>query len=589
MVFRYTILTLSLLFMAKDSSAQLEWLIDPIIEYDNFAYYPHINEDFIIVKPTSGKTGIINKELEIICHPDSFANIQFTEGNGVWKGFKKGRKPVYFNNSGKVLSEAYDRISNTYRTNVLMIQKDKLFGLIDTSGNVIQKPIFKDIKRVERGVYEGTLPNKKVKTITLEETNGKSPRQEKKSIQINSQQIKDRIVFNRPSGKRNFRYWGMKDTNGNVVVKADRYYSNYNKMHFEQQIMIAIDATTDKHGVIDHQGKIIIPFEHVKIKPALFAGKMVVAINEGKYGAVDFNNETMLPFEYEMIFPSQDDNIAIITKSGKTGVVDAEFNPILPMEYESIHKLNDHILQLKKDGFIGFYSLKTNKLTKPRFTKTRNLSKGTHSVTEYQQLGVLDVHSGTMLTDTIYKSIKRKNDYFLVETLYYETIKADTTTREVSRVRHAVLNARGEEVFVPGRAPAGYLINDLFVTRTAKNDTVIVRNLKLNTQKIFKGEGMVFKKDEANHGILPVTQIQKNRYCFTDELLKPNPEIYEFIGPKKDNIRIYKKEGMFGLIYEKQPITGAIYEAIKDIAKGMVKVKLNGRWGVLKNPFYEEK
>jgi hypothetical protein len=215
------------------------------------------------------------------------------------------------------ISGDYDALNSFYRTNILMVQQNKLFGLIDSSGEVIKVPQYTNLRRVKRGIYEGTLPDKKVEIIRVQESNGKSAHQNRKSLKILSEQLKDRIMMSAPSDKRNFRYWGFTDLKGDTLLRPDRYYSNFGKMHYEQQFMIAIDGVSDKAGVIDKDGSILIPFVYDKINPALFADRFFIAQKEEKFGVLNRNNEVVLPFEYEMLFPVPEGDVLIAQKDGK--------------------------------------------------------------------------------------------------------------------------------------------------------------------------------------------------------------------------------------------------------------------------------
>jgi hypothetical protein len=568
-------------------NAQLDWIIEPVIDHDNFSYYPNHNESYIIIKPEVGKAGVINREGEIMLHPDSFVNIIIFESNGLWKGFKNDRTVAYFNNDLDYISGDYDALNSFYRTNILMVQQNKLFGLIDSSGEVIKVPQYTNLRRIKRGIYEGTLPDKKVEIIRVQESNGKSAHQNRKSLKILSEQLKDRIMMSAPSDKRNFRYWGFTDLKGDTLLRPDRYYSNFGKMHYEQQFMIAIDGVSDKAGVIDKDGSILIPFVYDKINPALFADRFFIAQKEEKFGVLNRNNEVVLPFEYEMLFPVPEGDVLIAQKDGKKGVINITFEEVLPFEYDKVDIFKPLVLKIQKKGKIGFYAIPTQKHTPVQFSKVIFFGKPAYGVTYFENFALFDTYSGKFLTDTIFTEITRKGAYYEAASFHFDTVQMDTTSILLKRRDYMVLDTLGKVVFESDK-PVVYLMDDLFVQRTEKNDTVFIYDLKTNARSIFEGGDMVFKRDETFYAEHRITQIQKNVYAFTDEIMTNDFTVYEYIGPPKDHLRVYKKNGKFGLLHQRIPVTPPLYDEIKHINNGMIKAKFNGKWGVLENPFYRE-
>jgi hypothetical protein len=69
----------------------------------------------------------------------------------------------------------------------------------------------------------------------------------------------------------------------------------------------------------------------------------------------------------------------------------------------------------------------------------------------------------------------------------------DTTSILLKRRDYMVLDTLGKVVFESDK-PVVYLMDDLFVQRTEKNDTVFIYDLKTNARSIFEGGDMVSKE-----------------------------------------------------------------------------------------------
>jgi hypothetical protein len=95
------------------------------------------------------------------------------------------------------------------------------------------------------------------------------------------------------------------------------------------------------------------------------------AKKDNKWGLIDLNGKTILPFEYEEInFGNWEDSTkpyALVKKSGKWGMVDAKGKVLLECKYKSISQADDgyYNIQDASTGKYGIYNFNTLKVTTP--------------------------------------------------------------------------------------------------------------------------------------------------------------------------------------------------------------------------------
>lgn len=588
MNYRFLILFLFVCFF-NSLAAQLEWALEPVVEYEKFYYRPDINDKYIkvVVEPRK-KEGVIDKNGKLIFDPNKFQSIQMIRGNELISAMTPDKEFFLMNKAGKIIGKKFDETNSYHPTNLVWVKKDDKWGMMDTSGVTIIKPKYKRLQKIKQGHFVGTLPDKSKEPFFLKETTGRNSYQEATHYKIQSSQIKDRVMVNVKSKKRNFDYWGFNSLQGDTILRPNRYYSSYNKMRYEEQVMVAIDSENMKEGVIDKFGKILIPFEYEKIDYRVFNNHFVVK-QDGKYGVLNWAGENIIPFEYDLISVLEKEGVLITTKAKKMNMLDSNLVKLLKEDYDRIDRIPGQVLKLKKGKLFGFYSLKTKKLTSPRFIKFSRFPIAVCGATLDKKFALFDSHAGKQVTDAIYTKLKRAGNYYLGDYSYQDSIKQDTAYRYITKTEKHLLDFSGKILRISKFPGMALLKDDIFITRNPKGDTVQVFNVLTSEERVLVGKNIRVIKDGHSMGDYHVIQIDKDQFCFIDEVMKGNPPVYEYLGKPKDGLRLYKKNEKFGFTHQGQPVTPPIYEAIGNINKAYVDAKFNGKWGVLKNPYFEKK
>lgn len=564
-------------------SAQLTWIVPPVIEDTIFYYQPEYYGDIVILGHHTTPQRLQRTDGSYLFNGQAFKRLESSGSNGIWSAITLNDEVVVFNTEEVILSDGYDELSNYYRTNILMTKKNGLFGLINSDGKVIHKPKFKSLRRKQQGNYLGEYPDGKLEEISIEETDGLTDQQRASNLRIHSRQLKDRIMVRAKSGKRNYSYWGMTDTEGNQILPANRYYSNYNKMHFEQQIMVAIDSKNDKEGVLDKDGQVIVPFIYEKVSPYLVNEQYVIAERADTSYLLDFSGQVKARTIGKKIFPLGNLPLVKEKEDQQYRLLDLDFSPVLPDTFNYISSLfhNGGYFMLNRKKSTRFFVVNTDKVSSKSFNKVNgSFALSPLAVKEKDQFGLYDPYSEKYLARPVFTSLKRNGAYFLGSYLTRDTLQITEDSIAISNTKqYLVLNEDGKTLLGPTKHPLKSVTDSIWQAWISR-DSIVLYNLEANISKPFSNSVGKVMGD--------IIALADSTYAFTADYLSSTPlTVYQFLDKKhKDHrLRRYQQGGRFGLMRGKDIITEPIYDEI-DISfiRYGIKARVGDKWGVLDKP-----
>ncbi|MFN5911870.1 MAG: WG repeat-containing protein, partial [Bacteroidota bacterium] len=186
--------------------------------------------------------------------------------------------------------------------------------------------------------------------------------------------------------------FGFLDGKGTVVLQPIyEVYPNYlTKGSFRNNH--AVVRTKGKFGMIDRNGKTVIPFQYTElgefsnliafskgklwgyidptgkevIKPEFdradsFQSGQAIAEKLTLLGVIDSKNKIILPFMFNSI-DRLGEMFYLVSSGAKFGVFDSKGNRVLPIEYEQIRKLDDNILILSTLDEIHYFYISENRI-----------------------------------------------------------------------------------------------------------------------------------------------------------------------------------------------------------------------------------
>ena len=562
------------------ASAQFDWLVKPIIEYDDFYYHPEYTSAVIIIQEGKDNYGVMRRNGEVLYPVGAFTRVSAIAGSDLLQGFTHDGATVLFNQTGKVISEPYDQVNCYWHTNIVMAKKNDLFGLIDTSGNVIVEPQYRDLRRTRQGLYVGTLPDGTSENVTVDESDGMYPALRVKNFRINSSKIKDRVVIRAKSQKRGYDYYGFTDMDGDTILTPDRYYSNYLKMKYDAQVMIAIDSETDLEGVLDKNGNVLVPFEYDYFWTGMAEKKYFVAKKDSTYFLVDKNARETASLVADQAFPL-DDWPYMKARHGKGWMIyNTSFEPVLrdTFSYVSDARGKNFII-LKKHKKTGFFVLESGRYIEPEYTKLAMPASDTMGVRHEKGYGVFDIINDQFLTDPIYTTMSANGRYLIGSIITKDSVEQDGKMVLETLKDSYLMNKSGEIVYGPTSSVIPRIGRDLFMVQTPDDSAMVFNAVTGDSLILASGDvrflgGNIFKTND-------------DKYFLAEDFLKDDRVLYDYLGKVEEKVRVFKLGELYGLMHDGEIAVPAEFEEVKDIRNGMIKVKKEGKWGVLNNPYVQ--
>lgn len=330
--------------------------------YDEESKYE--NAGFILrIKTDDGyRFGYANKKGKIILEPlyNEINRITELEGKDIYLITSNNGRYGLIKNGKEVLKNEYTEISFYLSNNLLIVEKDKVKGVVNLKGDNIVPIDYDDIimggkyinaqKGDEIIVFDENGNNINTDIISLNQVNDKysividkdnnynivdnNGNKKLENIYTYIEYYKDDKFIVSKEGKA-----GIIDGEGNVII--DLKYSSIQKIE-ETNALQAVDSETNRTDIID---------EELNINEGIIDSSVIKKENYIKlFSKTDmkYYNLSGKKVEYKEIYP--DNKIYADNKDGKWGLIDKNGNIIVPYEYEAVTEQNGNAAGIKQDG-----------------------------------------------------------------------------------------------------------------------------------------------------------------------------------------------------------------------------------------------
>lgn len=135
---------------------------------------------------------------------------------------------------------------------------------------------------------------------------------------------------------KNKNYITLLDKSANKIFDKIKNYSfDFSRLGKKIHRIYIIQNFKKQYGVVDVQGKIIIPFLYDAIQDFNGTANTVVEL-KGKFGIISSDNKILYPIDNESIMTGKDLDYYIISKNNKAGIIDKNLKTILNFDYQSL-------------------------------------------------------------------------------------------------------------------------------------------------------------------------------------------------------------------------------------------------------------
>lgn len=293
-------------------------------------YFALYQNDKWGVLGSDGKTVIEPMYQEMIIVPNSSKDVflcvyDVNEESGEYKTkVVNSKNEQIFNKYDKIqVLENYDKNKNVwYEKNVLKVQKDGLWGLINLEGNEILSPQYEDIETI-KGIENSLLVEKSGVYGLVNDTGVKILDVNYTSITPLGEDYKEGYITINQDGKSGVTSFSGKELLASNYTKIDSIYSeNY-----------YVIEENGKQKLINSKGEELITDGFDKIVQIASTG--IVFQKDNKYGLMEFDKNIKIEPIYEEL-KELSKNVFMAKKDGLEGIITEEEESKIGFEYKSI-------------------------------------------------------------------------------------------------------------------------------------------------------------------------------------------------------------------------------------------------------------
>ena len=281
----------------------------------------------------NGETVIDPSYEEMIIIPDSKTDIflctydvNYDTGEYSAKALNSKNEEIFTNYDKIEAIPNYDENNNLwYEEDVLKVQKDGKWGMIDNSGKELVKAEYDSIQALQ-GVKNAFLIQKEGKYGVVDNEG-------RNILDANYAEITNLGETNRDGYivKDDTGLYGIVDASKNVIL--ENQYQEIEKVYGNDLYVVSQDG---KQKVVNANGEDVLAegFDQIAaILETKDAG--VIYISGGKYGIMTLTGEVKVEAQYDDLSEVKA-NIFVATKGDKQGIIDIDNNEKVPFNYQTI-------------------------------------------------------------------------------------------------------------------------------------------------------------------------------------------------------------------------------------------------------------
>jgi hypothetical protein len=450
--------------------------------------------------------------------------------NGTWQVYSTEGLPVFAGNYTDI-KEFDERLA--------IIRQDGKWGILHRNGEMLVKPLYKNIIQKGAGSYElvnftqWKVVSKKKEHLFSSSYDNLKPLDEgifsyqyegkygllnQKGEKISESLYDDIFPFvNDLACIKNETSYGVINKRGEVVLPA-----RYQAVVIDSSTNIMKVKEADKWGIVSKAGKVITPFiyEEVNIQPyGLFA------VKQGKqWYLLDATGRVAGSASYDDI---KDFNglYAVVKKQGQAGLINARGSWAIEPMYDSLQMMSPQTVLYYSGGGSGIINLFTRQ-TVFSAQSIEPLSSSLYKTSFEGKTGMYDYRG--------YMVISMEYDYI-------SGVTRDSVLTVEKDDKKGLMSLQGKTILKPSQ-----LYQELHVMREER------AGVKIN-----------------------------NKYGFIDRNGKLRiANRYEGIGSFSENMVAIRIRGKWGFIDKAEELrVQPIYEEVQDFRKGTAPVKMDGKWG----------
>ena len=233
----------------------------------------------------------------------------------------------------------YDENNNIwYDTNVLKVQKDEKYGLIDFQGQEILPCEYDEISPMS-GIENVIKIKKEEKYGVIDSKGNTILKTDYISIEPLGTKNISNYIIQTEEGK-----YGIASHSDNIIL--DAIYDGIQQAHRNNMYVVIKEG---KQVVVNNQGEELLNGDYDEIKDILkTTDQGVIYQKDGKYGVMNFSGEQIIPNTYENLQEAKQ-GVLIAQQNGKYGIIDLQNAVQVDFKYLSIYYNEEADIYIAED------------------------------------------------------------------------------------------------------------------------------------------------------------------------------------------------------------------------------------------------
>lgn len=567
-------------------NASQEWLIDPV--YNDLSVNYSTTDEFSAKKATGwGWTNYDKKEIVPFVYDSPLESFQ----NGFAK-VQKNRKYGLVDRDGKeVIKPQYDYIESFQKDGLTRVSINNKYGLINKSNTVICPFKYSNIggldekiglRRVTvsngvdyRNRREGFIDSKGkeiIKPIYINvgyfdyKEKIKVTTEEGKILTLNSLgELQTEIGYEEVQSLYKLKIvtsnskYGLINENGKFLIPIE--YESLNPVGYDEKSNILSFKKNDKWGLIDFSGKVVV--EPVYDSHFSKIGKSGLSVKKGElFGILDLNFKEKTPFEYAYL-ESFSYDLLKAQKNQKFGLIDENGKEVLPIIFDEISYFESNLFLLKKDKLQGLYFFPNKNVSLIEYSKISNFIQNRFIAQIGDKYGVIS------------------NEFKTIIPFEYENLESLSTNGLLAFQKNnkkGILNLDNKVLLDASFDEIKYLSNNfMIVGNNEKYGLLNLISLKTGPLEFEKIESLYYLQDK----MFLVRKNQKSGIIDTDSKVVV-PMIYDEINKDYSEYFMVRNTSKWGLLdLAGKEILKTKYSQITGIKNNKCVIKENSKFGVV--------
>ncbi len=578
MILRLSLFTALFLIMYS-LSGQLEWAVRPLLETPVFSFDPERCSQFVIVGERGESQRVMRPDGTFAFGGSAFKTIDAMDGC-FHTGLNLNDQKIAFTADEWMITDDYDAVEMHTRSDLVIVQKGDLFGLVYLNGSLGLPLRYESIYRLKHGKYKVRLPSGEEQVLEIPEKLLSETSDDAATKPPYTRLLTNREIFREENEHENWSYfWGIKTLAGDTLLTADRYLGLRGASLEGHRVIVCKDVTNGKIGILDSTARVVVPFVYDEIKKTEMAGKYLVAQQKDTASLINWLGEEQASMVAPNLRPLSGTDLLIASFGNGVRLLNLELEPVLRDTFDEVYRGGTDKVFLKKGRLRGIYSNRTGLYTKPRFTRLGGpFARAVLPVAEALKIGFYDAHAGKMLTPFAYDKVKGEGGFFHASKFRQDTLMKNGKTFTKRRVENYLLDLKGKPLIGPSPHLIKHVTKSIYAEYWSK-DTVMLYDFEQETTQMIAGKGVKV-------GPQVVRRSANDFVLTTEQARKKNPRSFTSLRELKGTkLFVYPKDDKYGLMTVDEQLSPAQFSTVKLLSPERgVKVELDGKWGVLRVP-----